>query len=130
MPSGIYTGLSYPFRIGTKGRAVMSSAYGMDVSHINESIEQILLTNQGERVNEPEFGADLLDLLFENIDEALANMIAHKVEQALERWEPRIEVLDIQVQEINGGVEITVYYRVVTTLLETQTTVFFERTAE
>lgn len=124
-----YTGLSFPFRIGTKGRVVTSSTSDMEIPHIIESIRQILLTRKGERVNEPEFGASLYHVIFENIDETLINVLAYKVQEALEQWEPRIEVRDVFIREFDGGVEVIVDFMVIRTLLESSASVIFERKA-
>jgi len=124
-----YTGISFPIRIGSKGRVVTSTTTDMEIPHILESIRQILLTRKGERVNEPEFGADLYHLIFENIDETLINVLAYKVQTALERWEPRIEVSNVFIREFDGGVEIIIDFVVTKTLLETTTSVVFDREA-
>ena len=66
-----FTGLSFPFRVGSKGRVVLSTTTDVDLTHIKESITQILLTQKGERVNEPEFGSGLKQMVFENFDETV-----------------------------------------------------------
>jgi uncharacterized protein len=122
-----YTGISFPFRIGSKGKVVLSTTTDMEITHINESIRQILLTQKGERVNEPDFGANLNSIIFDNIDETLINVIAYKVREALEIYEPRIQVRDVIITEIDGGIVVTVDFIVIRSLLETSTAVFIER---
>ena len=124
-----YTGLSFPFRIGSKGRTVMSSANDIEIPHIVESIKQILLTRKGERVNEPEFGANLYNVLFENFDETVINVLAYKIQEALDIWEPRISVDNIIITELDGGVSVTVQFTVIKTLLKTETSVFLNKEA-
>ena len=66
------------------------------IEEIKESITRILLTNRGERVNNPDFGADIQALLFENyltIDGELEN----KIYLAISRWEPRVMVNKINI---------------------------------
>lgn len=122
-----YKGISFPFRIGQKGGVVMSGTSDMEVQHIIESIKQILLTRKGERVNEPEFGADLYHVIFENLDETLLNVLTFKIQDALQRWEPRIEVNDVYIIEQEGGVEVVVEFTVIKTLFKTATSVYFDR---
>ena len=55
-----YTGISFPFRIGTKGGVVMSSTSPTEVPHIVESIKQILTTAFLERTMESGFYSDLM----------------------------------------------------------------------
>ena len=124
-----YTGISFPFRIGFRGGVVMSTTTDMEIQHIQESIRQILLTRRGERVNEPEFGADLYHSVFENIDATLVNVLSYKVQTALERWEPRIEVREIFIREIDGGVEVIVDFIVLRTSIESTSSVSFYREA-
>lgn len=124
-----YKGISFPFRIGQKGGVVMSGTSDMEVQHIIESIKQILLTRKGERVNEPEFGADLYHVIFENLDETLLNVLTFKIQDALQRWEPRIEVNDVYIIEQEGGVEVVVEFTVIKTLFKTATSVQFDRRA-
>lgn len=124
-----YKGISFPFRIGQKGGVVMSGTSDMEIQHIIESIKQILLTRKGERVNEPEFGADLYNVIFENLDETLLNVLTFKIQDALQRWEPRIEVDDVYIIEQEGGVDVVVEFTVVKTLFKTATSVYFDRRA-
>jgi hypothetical protein len=52
--------MSFPFRVGPKGPRQSERA-----AHVREQIEQILLTDPGERVFRPEYGAGLRSLVFE-----------------------------------------------------------------
>jgi uncharacterized protein len=122
-----YTGISFPFRIGNKGRVVMSTTTDIEIPHIIESIRQILLTRKGERVNQPEFGANLYQLIFENIDETLISVLAYKVKEALDLWEPRIEVRDVFITEFDGGIEVTIDFVVIRTQLPVTSTISIER---
>lgn len=124
-----YTGLSFPFRIGSKGRVVVSTTTDVELAHIKESIKQILLTQKGERVNEPEFGAGLRQMVFESFDETIVSVINYKINEALTIWEPRIEVTNIMVSEIEDGIGVEVNFRVLTSLLETSTSIVLDREA-
>lgn len=66
-----------------------------DAEAIGQSIRMLLSTMPGERVMLPEYGCDLYRLAFEPNDQATAGLAIHYVRQALERWEPRAEILDL-----------------------------------
>lgn len=66
-------------------------------SSIRESIMLILSTAKGERLMHPEFGCRLNEILFDHNNTSSATLIRIFVEEALLVWEPRIEVLDVQV---------------------------------
>ncbi len=62
---------------------------------IVESIKLILGTSKGERIMRPDFGCEINDLVFEVNNTATSTLVAYHVEEALVKWEPRIEVLDV-----------------------------------
>jgi hypothetical protein len=73
---------------------------------IAEAIRLILGTARGERPMRPEFGCRIHDHVFGPANSATAGQIAYDVREALERWEPRIEVRDVSVSydRIEAGV--------------------------
>lgn len=64
---------------------------------IEQAIRLILGTAVGERPMRPEFGCRIHDHVFNTPSSATAGQIAYDVRQALDRWEPRIDVLDVGV---------------------------------
>lgn len=64
-----------------------------DQSSVRQAILLLLSTTPGERVMRPEYGCQLHRLVFSPNDETTAGLAIHYVRQALDRWEPRIEVL-------------------------------------
>src|SRR4051812_44531262 len=64
---------------------------------IEESIRLILGTSIGERPMRPEFGCAIHDYVFAPADYATAGRIAYEVRVSLDRWEPRIDVVDVDV---------------------------------
>ncbi|MEU7043687.1 GPW/gp25 family protein [Streptomyces sp. NPDC050617] len=64
---------------------------------IEESMRLVLATAPGERPMRPEFGCAVHDLVFAPVNEATAGRIRYEVRLSLDRWEPRIEVLDVTV---------------------------------
>src|SRR5262249_29259128 len=64
---------------------------------IEEAIEIILGTSPGERVMRPEFGCGIWELLMEANTAQLHGRVQGQVRDALVRWEPRIDVLDVRI---------------------------------
>ncbi len=64
---------------------------------IEEAIRLILGTAMGERPMRPEFGCRIHDYVFAPTDATTAGMIAHEVRASLLRWEPRIDVIEVDV---------------------------------
>lgn len=66
-------------------------------TEIDEAIRLILGTAVGERPMRPEFGSRLHEFMFAAADATTAGLIAHDVRRSLERWEPRIDVREVDV---------------------------------
>lgn len=90
---------------------VRMSAYDEDV---REAILIVLQTAPGERLMRPDFGAGLGDLVFEPLSIALLALVKHRVETALVRWEPRIDVdgVDVTAEPRLGRVDVAISYHV------------------
>ncbi|MEP6899853.1 MAG: GPW/gp25 family protein [Rhodanobacter sp.] len=74
--------IDFPFRFDHRGR----SAEAGDDDHVREMIEQLLFTSPGERVNRPDFGSGLLQLVFAPNSQELAAALQFTVQAALQRW--------------------------------------------
>lgn len=82
---------------------------------IRQSIWIILATAKGERVMRPDFGCGIHDLVFAVLSTATRGRVAEEVRQALERWEPRIELLEVTAtadESEPGRLLIEIAYRV------------------
>jgi uncharacterized protein len=66
---------------------------------IRQSIELILSTAPGERVMRPDFGCGIHELVFEPITPGLTALLVDRVTSALVRWEPRIDVLQVEARQ-------------------------------
>jgi phage baseplate assembly protein W len=86
-------GMGFPPRVGPDGRIAWSS--GED--NIRESIRIILMTEPGERLRLPQFGAGLGRFLFEPNTVATHALIAERIRDALARFEPRVRVQAVDV---------------------------------
>jgi phage baseplate assembly protein W len=65
---------------------------------VEEAIEIVLGTSPGERVMRPEFGCGIWELVMEANTAQLHGRVQVQVRDALVRWEPRIDVLDVRVE--------------------------------
>ncbi len=64
---------------------------------IKQSLRIILGTDQGERVMRPDFGAGLRSFIFGPINHTTLQRVKARVQDALLKWEPRIDVLQVKV---------------------------------
>ena len=106
-------GWKYPVSI-KQGEIALSE--GED--SIRESIMIILGTVKGERVMRPDFGCGIWELVFAPNNTSTATLVTFYIKEALLKWEPRIEVLDVSVtpdEEEGNKLIINVEYRVRTT---------------
>jgi phage baseplate assembly protein W len=88
---------------------------------VEESIRIILGTARGERVMRPDFGANLNRLSFSPNNTSTAGLAIFYVQEALAKWEPRIELLDVDAEQDGNDANtllITVDYRIVSTNTE------------
>jgi phage baseplate assembly protein W len=105
------TGWAFPIRPGTQGRL----HYESDEGKIRQSIWIILGTASGERVMRPEFGCGIHDLVFEANTPMLHGLLRVKVREALTRWEPRIDVMEVEVEappDRSNLLAIRIVYRI------------------
>ena len=68
-----------------------------DASAIKQAIVNLLLTNKGERLFQPKYGSDIRSQLFEPLDYATAASIKSSILYSLSTFEPRINVLNINI---------------------------------
>jgi phage baseplate assembly protein W len=66
-----------------------------DNAAIKQSIVNLILTNKGERLFNPDYGSDIRSYLFEPLDYAIAGIIKNNMQLSLARYEPRIRVTSI-----------------------------------
>jgi phage baseplate assembly protein W len=101
-------GVGFPLQVGVAG---IREAAGEE--KVAESIQVILGTRYGERVMRPRFGCNLGRLAFAANDVSTANLARYYVQEGLAASEPRIDVLDVAVENDAAGglLLITVTYR-------------------
>jgi phage baseplate assembly protein W len=109
-------GWYFPIEVSDAGQPRFSIAEYEE--SVRQSILIILSTAKGERVMRPDFGSGLSELVFSVNNSATQAMAAFEAREALETWEPRIEVLDVKTATAGDrGEQLLIYidYRVRTT---------------
>jgi phage baseplate assembly protein W len=105
-------GWAMPVELDPRTGMVASVAYEED---IRQSILIILKTAPGERVMRPNFGCGIHELVFTAVDSTAIQLIRSSVEEALRRFEARIDVLGVTVDEeatAEGRLLVEIEYRV------------------
>ena len=102
------TGFRFPFGVTATGTITASED---DDASIRGKIIQVLFTTPGERVNLPEFGCGLFNLVFEPNSEILAAAMEFTIGQALARWlRDEIVVDNISVEAVGATVSVAIAY--------------------
>ena len=104
-------GLNFPIRTDSHGQILLVT----DSEDIDQSIRMIIGTTPGERVMRPEFGCRIHELVFAPHNAATEGLAVLYVTQALDRWEPRIEVKGVDVATDaghDGALLLEIKYRV------------------
>jgi phage baseplate assembly protein W len=107
-------GWKFPVNVNAKGE-IEKSEHEED---IKEAIWIILSTSKGERVMRPDFGCGIYEFVFATINTATLGLIEASVREALTFWEPRIELVNVNVsaeKAAEGKLLISIDYRVRTT---------------
>jgi phage baseplate assembly protein W len=110
---------SFPLRIGPSHRQAALASYP---DHVAQMIRQVLLTAPGERINMPDFGCGLRQLVFQPKTAGLSSTVELMIRRALETvLGGHISVNAVVVSDAasygDGAIEIEIQY----TLIETQT---------
>jgi phage baseplate assembly protein W len=96
--------------------------------HVADLVEAVLFTAPGERVNRPDFGAGLAQLLFAPVDESVVSAAELQARSGLQRWLGEVvDVEDLAVELDDAAVRVTVRYRLRAS--GSTAAVTFERTA-
>jgi phage baseplate assembly protein W len=95
------SGVAFPLQVDRRG----GIALARDENDIEQAIELILATAPGERPMRPEFGCGVHDFVFDTIDATTVAQMEGEVRDALDHWEPRIEVVavDFDLSGVDRG---------------------------
>ena len=112
--------IDFPFHFDPRGR----TASTITDEHIRDMIEQLLFTSPGERVNRPDFGCRLRELVFAPNSPELAAALQATIQAALQRWlGDIIDVRDLEVTSEEATLQVVIKY-VVRSTNEQQTAIF------
>ena len=86
-----------------------------NVNAITRSIRNIVLTTPGEKFFDPDFGSNVSNLLFENVDDITASQIQEEIEFSINNYEPRVKLLDVKViaDNDNASFDTIITYEVI-----------------
>lgn len=100
--------IEFPLRIDGRGRTAETDAE----SHIRDLIEQVLFTSPGERVNRPDFGTGLMQLVFAPNSDELATATQFLVQGALQQWLGELILVEnVDVKASDAQIQVAVSYR-------------------
>ena len=101
--------IKFPLQFDYRGHTAITD----DDDHIRDMIEQVLFTSPGERVNRPDFGSGLLQMVFEPNNTELASATQFLVQGALQQWLGAIiEVNSVEVVNNDSTLEVSVQYTI------------------
>src|SRR5262250_2745317 len=97
--------IDFPFHFEGRGRTATTG----DDDHIRDMIEQLLFTAPGERVNRPDFGSGLLQLVFAPNSNELAAATQFLVQGSLQQWLGELIQVDaVQVESNDSTIRVVV----------------------
>ncbi|MGO1500983.1 MAG: GPW/gp25 family protein [Marinobacter sp.] len=118
--------IDFPFHFDRRGRTATTD----DNDHIRDMIEQFLFTNAGERVNRPNFGSGLLQLIFAPNSPELASTLQFTVQAGLQQWlGDLVEVQALAVTSEDAVLRLEIRYLLRRTQ-EVQTQTFTQGTGQ
>lgn len=101
--------IAYPLSITQEGLLATSN----EEQHIEQLIEQLLFTTPGERVNLPDFGTPLSQLVFSPGSEELTSATQFLVQGALQQWLGNLILVQaVQVSSDDATLSVKVYYSI------------------
>ena len=104
--------IDYPYRVGENGHTAGTEPAG----HVRDMLEQLLFTRPGERVNRPEFGCGLLDLVFEPASSELAAVVQATTQAAVQRWLGDVLTAEaVEATSEDSTLRVRIAYRLVAT---------------
>ena len=99
--------IDYPFHFDGRGRTATTD----DPDHIRDMIEELLFTAPGERVNRPDFGSGLLQMVFAPNSTELAAALQFTTQAALQRYlGDLIDLQQLEVTALDATLSVVVKY--------------------
>lgn len=112
--------VAYPYYFDSSGRTATTD----DATHIRDMIEQLLFTAPGERVNQPDFGSGLLQMVFAPNSNELAAALQFTTQAAIQRFlGDLIDLQQLNVTASEATLNVTVQY-IIRSTQQSQTNTF------
>ena len=89
----VYIGLALPIKPDDNN---VFSLTKNSYDQVRHNLRNLLLTNVGERVYQPEFGSRLRELCFEQLDESLPQRVEDEVRRAVNFWLPYVNIVEVE----------------------------------
>lgn len=101
-----------------------------DENAIKQSIKSLIMTRNFERPFRSDIGSQIKTLMFEPITPMLSALVKKTIENTLNSYEPRANILDISVllSPDNNGIYVTIVFAIVNTSTPISVDLFLERT--
>ena len=82
---------------------------------VKRALRNLIMTSPGERRFQPDYGCNIRRFLFENISEYVTGLIKDVIKESIDKYEPRVRVLDILViaNEATNSYEVTIVFEVI-----------------
>jgi len=101
--------IDFPYRFDTRGRTAETT----HPDHIRDMVEQVLFTRPQERVNRPDFGCGVLDLVQEPAGDEMQASLDVIIKSQLQRWLGQvIEPIEVRVNVTDSTILAIVKYRI------------------
>jgi hypothetical protein len=98
---------SFPYRVGPNG----TTATAVREAQIRDMVELVLFTRRGERVNRPQFGAGMHEMLFSENAPEIAAAAQHMIQSALQQYlSGVIEVRGVRAEAVENLLRVHVSY--------------------
>ncbi len=100
--------IDFPYHFDGRGRTATTDRD----DHVRDMIEQLIFTNPGERVNRPDFGSGLLQMIFGPNSPELAAALQVTLQAAMQRWlGDVIAVRSLNVSAVDSTLTVDLSYQ-------------------
>ncbi|HJU40389.1 MAG TPA: GPW/gp25 family protein [Tahibacter sp.] len=104
--------IDFPYRYDRRGATATTDF----ADHVRDLIEQLLFTAPGERINRPDFGCGLAQLVFAPNSPELAAAVQHTVQGAIAQWlGDVVDVRRLEVEARESTLRVALDYALIAT---------------
>ncbi|HTY01450.1 MAG TPA: GPW/gp25 family protein [Bacteroidota bacterium] len=99
--------IDFPLDFDGRGRTALTD----DDDHVRDMLEQLIFTSPGERVNRPDFGSGIMQLIFAPNSPELAATLQFTMQAAIQRWLGDVlDLKNLDVQSVDSTLTIDIQY--------------------